>query len=45
MITHDPEFIMNCCTDVLRLEQGDIIEQYPVDENGRERLAEYFAAK
>lgn len=45
VITHDPEFIMNCCTDVLRLEQGDIIEQYPVDENGRERLAEYFAAK
>lgn len=28
VITHDPEFILNCCQSVIRMEHGIIAEQY-----------------
>ena len=28
VITHDPEFILNCCQSVIRMEHGKIVEQY-----------------
>ena len=28
VITHDPEFILNCCQSVIRMEHGKIAEQY-----------------
>ena len=33
VITHDPEFILNCCQSIIRLEDGRIAEQYPLAGN------------
>ncbi|SOD15804.1 energy-coupling factor transport system ATP-binding protein [Fibrobacter sp. UWB16] len=37
VITHDPEFILNSCQSVIRMERGKIVEQYPLLGN-EERL-------
>ena len=39
VITHDPEFILNCCDNVIRMEHGNIAEQYPLQGN-QEKLVE-----
>lgn len=33
VITHDPEFILNSCQSIIRLEHGRIAEQYPLAGN------------
>ena len=33
VITHDPEFILNSCQSIIRLEYGKIVEQYPLAGN------------
>ena len=33
VITHDPEFILNCCQSVIRMEHGKVVEQYPLSGN------------
>ena len=33
VITHDPEFILNSCQSVIRMERGKIVEQYPLSGN------------
>ena len=33
VITHDPEFILNCCQSVIRMEHGKIAEQYQLQDN------------
>ena len=33
VITHDPEFILNCCSNIIRMEHGKIVEQYPLQGN------------
>jgi energy-coupling factor transport system ATP-binding protein len=30
VITHDPELVLNCCDGVIRMENGHIVEQYPL---------------
>jgi energy-coupling factor transport system ATP-binding protein len=45
VITHDMEFILNCCTSVLHLERGGVKEYYPLDEAGIEKIKTYFTAK
>ena len=45
IITHDIEFILNCCTSVLFLERGAVKEYYPLDEAGIEKIKTYFNAK
>ena len=42
VITHDPELIMDCCTDVIHFEDGRIVDQYPVDEEGTAKIRRYF---
>lgn len=42
VITHDPELICDCCTDIIRLEAGDIAECYPMDDAGVGRIREFF---
>ena len=42
VITHDYELIVSCCTYILHLEHGKIQEQYALDENGLQRLKEFF---
>lgn len=39
VITHDPEFILNSCQSVIRMEYGKIAEQYPLQSN-QEKLIE-----
>lgn len=39
VITHDPEFILNCCQSVIRMEHGKIAEQYLLQGN-QEKLIE-----
>lgn len=43
IITHDLEFILNCCTNVIHLEDGKIIDYYPIRDN-EDRLFEFFKA-
>ena len=42
VIPHDPEFIMACCSWVVRLEDGGIMESYPLDAAGTRRLSGFF---
>ena len=42
VITHDPEFILACCTWVVR-DQGRIVESYPLDHAGVRALHAFFA--
>ena len=39
VITHDPEFILNCCQSVIRMEHGKIADQYLLQGN-QEKLIE-----
>jgi energy-coupling factor transport system ATP-binding protein len=42
VITHDMDFIFNCCTSVLHLEGGTVKEYYPLDEAGVDKVIAYF---
>jgi len=42
VITHDLELILNCCTDVLHLENGMIEEMYELNHATVGRLKEFF---
>lgn len=42
VITHDPELICECCTDILHLEAGSIRETYPMDAAGVEKIRRFF---
>ena len=42
VITHDLELILDCCTDIIHLEDGSIIDQYGMDEDGLIKIREYF---
>lgn len=42
IVTHDPEFILECCEYVVELENGVIKSTYQLDKSGRERLYNFF---
>ena len=43
IVTHDPEFILRCCDQVLHIEHGCVAENYTLEtKTGRERLLEFF---
>lgn len=42
VITHDPELICECCTDILHLEDGTITECYPMDAAGVNKIRDFF---
>lgn len=42
VITHDPELICECCTDIIHLESGSIKETYPMDAAGAEKIRCFF---
>ncbi|MGI6176353.1 MAG: ABC transporter ATP-binding protein [Christensenellales bacterium] len=42
VVTHDPEFILRCCSHVLQIEDGKHAASYPLDEAGRRRLVGFF---
>ena len=33
VVTHDLELILDCCTDIIHLEDGSIIDQYGMDDD------------
>lgn len=42
IITHDPELICECCTDIIHLEDGCIKACYPMDAYGLRRVRDFF---
>lgn len=42
VITHDYEFILSACDDVIHIDRGKISEQYKLDEKGLEYLKLFF---
>lgn len=45
VITHDPEFVLSCCTHVAVMDEGRIAETYPLGEDSISRLASFFHSK
>ena len=41
-ITHDPEFILSCCTHVVHMDGGHVKESYPLDQDGTAKLLMFF---
>lgn len=42
IISHDLEFIFRSCTHVLHLEKGEVLDVYPLDDNGEKKLETFF---
>ena len=42
IITHDFEFLAACCDNVIRMEDGRIVETYPLDEEHKEKLFSFL---
>lgn len=42
VISHDIEFILRCCSHVLHFDNGTIINNYPLDQEGRQKIKQLF---
>ena len=42
IVTHDLEFILSCCDHIIRLEQGQVIEDYALNNDTCSRLLKFF---
>ena len=42
VITHDLELLLDCCTDIVHFEDGSIIDQFPMDADGLEKIRSFF---
>jgi energy-coupling factor transporter ATP-binding protein EcfA2 len=42
IVTHDPEFILSCCTHILHIKRGETCESYPMDDHGKQKMMDYF---
>lgn len=45
VITHDLEFILNCCTSVIHLNKGAVKDHYVLDDDGVTKILDYFIRK
>ncbi len=45
VITHDPELICECCTDIMHLETSNIAECYAMDAQGLHKIQNFFRTK
>jgi ATP-binding cassette subfamily B protein len=43
VITHDPELVLSCCTHVLHLDEGELVDSYPLNAEGRRKMMAPFA--
>lgn len=43
IVTHDPELIIRCCTHILHLEEGTVYDLYELNQEGTDKLGEFFA--
>lgn len=42
IISHDLELILECCSHVLHLEKGRVVDNYVLDDMGEEKLKKFF---
>lgn len=42
VVTHDPEFILKTCDNIIRVDSGRVTEQYPLDGAGIAKLLDFF---
>ena len=42
IITHDLEFILKTCTYIVHIENGEVLEQYSLDEEGKVKVVRFF---
>lgn len=42
VVTHDPEFILKTCDNIIRVDSGRVTEQYPLDGVGIVKLLDFF---
>ena len=42
IVTHDLEFILSCCDHIVRLEQGQVVEDHALDKDTCNRLQNFF---
>lgn len=42
IVTHDPEFILKTCDNIIRIEDGTIAEQYSLDTSKMGKLLDFF---
>ncbi len=45
IVTHDPEFIFECCDHIIEIEKGIVKSTYPLDRNGQRKLCEHFMGR
>ena len=43
VVTHDPEFLLSCCTHVLQIEKGQVVRNEPLDARGMEKTLAFFS--
>lgn len=42
VVTHDLEFILSCCTSVLHISEGKVLDHYSLDTEGIEKVKKHF---
>ncbi len=42
IVTHDLEFILSCCDHIVRLEKGQVVENYELNKDTGIRLRQFF---
>lgn len=43
IVTHDREFILSCCDHIVRLEEGQAVDNYELNKDTSVRLRQFFA--
>jgi len=42
VITHDPELILSCCTHVVHMQKGSVIDNYSLNESSKQKMLSFF---
>ena len=42
IVTHDPEFILKTCDNIIHIDNGSLTEQYSLDRAGIAKLLDFF---
>lgn len=42
IITHDPEFVIQCCDFVIKMEKGKMEEAYLLNDEGKKKMLDFF---
>ena len=44
VVTHDLEFILSCCEHIIRLENGEVVQNYELANDNFRRLTDFFTS-